>query len=110
MILVTPTQFWRFFREDEFEEETLMVASGKFARVKKAKFKDAAYLIKKNKPTTYAGQFVALKDPVSMVHDFVAEEYSLSHEVSCTVILHPNIGSNFEISKKKNFNQFFFIF
>lgn len=58
---MTPTQFWRFFREDEFEDNAVIVASGNFSQVRKARFKDAAYLQKKNKPTTYANQYVALK-------------------------------------------------
>lgn len=36
---MTPTQFWRFFREDEFHEEMTTVAAGNFGQVKKAKFR-----------------------------------------------------------------------
>lgn len=59
---VTPTQFWRFFREDEFESDDFeLIGSGNFSQVKKAKFKNASYLQSKNKPITHAAQYVVLK-------------------------------------------------
>jgi len=90
-VQITPTRFWRWFDEDEFEPSFEIVASGHFGQVKKAKFKGEEYLQKKKQPITYAGQLVALKDPKGNEHDFVSEQYALSHEVSCTLILHPSL-------------------
>lgn len=39
----------------------------------------------------FEGQEVVMKDPKGVEHDWVMEQYALSHEVSCTIILHPNI-------------------
>ena len=42
--------------------------------------------------TLYAGEYAALKYPLGKNHDWDKEFHSLSHEVSCTLILHPNLG------------------
>lgn len=73
--------------------EATILASGTFAQVKKATFKSESYLETKKLPTTYAGQVAALKDPRGEKHDWLQEQYALSSEVSCTLLLHPNIGS-----------------
>ena len=90
----TPTRFWSWFIEGNFDSSSFsVVASGNFGQVKKAKFKSEQELKKNNTSLSlYAEQIAALKYPLGEKHDWNEQFHSLSHEVSCTLILHPNIG------------------
>ena len=92
---MTPTRFWSVFGEIDFVENSFSnIASGNFGEVKKAKFKNKE-ILKQSYPHRnhwYGEQFTALKYPLGENHDTVKQFNSLSHEVSCTLILHPNLG------------------
>lgn len=87
---MTPTRFWRWFHENDFQS-FLTVSSGNFGEVKKATFKDKLIFQSKTPPSLFSQNSVAIKDPKGSNHNFIQEQYELSHEVSCTVILHPSI-------------------
>lgn len=79
--------------EADFVQNSFMtVARGNFGEVKKAQFRDAAALSKRKIPTIYADHWAALKYPIGNKTDFRQQFNDLSHEVSCTVILHPYLG------------------
>ena len=79
------------FDEEDFETDKQVIASGNFGTVSRAILKSESHFRQKNINTSYAGQIIALKDPKGKNHNFLQEQYALSHEISCTVILHPNI-------------------
>ena len=60
--------------------------------MKKAKFEDKQTLQKNTSLTLYAEEYAALKYPLNSNLNYSKEFNSLSHEVSCTLILHPNLG------------------
>ena len=60
--------------------------------MKKAKFQDKQTLQENKKLKLYAEEYAALKYPLNSNLNFTQEFNSLSHEVSCTLILHPNLG------------------
>lgn len=88
----TPTRFWKWFYEDDFSGNMKELGKGKFGEVKQAKFVGAFYLKMSGRPLIYANKEVALKYPfVIDKPDFIKQSNELSHEVSCTVLLHPCI-------------------
>lgn len=93
-VQATPPRFWHFFEEDDFIILDF-IASGNFGEVKRAQFKTAEFLEKQNRNTTHANEVVALKDPQNREHDYILEQYSLSHEMSCTILFHNNLVNYF---------------
>ena len=62
--------------------------------MKKAKFKDKQTLQNSypDRIPYYPEEYAALKYPLNSNLNWNKEFNSLSHEVSCTLILHPNLG------------------
>lgn len=69
-----------------------VIARGAFGEVKKGKFK--------NEKKQGENGIVALKYPTCEIQDWIQELLDLSHEISCIIILHRNIGKKFIVVKK----------
>lgn len=78
--------------EDFDLDSIIVVAEGTFSVIALLDFKPEEEWKSFSFPDEVKEQgTIVLKDPVSRTHDFVAEQYSLSHLVSCNLILHPNL-------------------
>lgn len=87
---ITPTRFWSYFEGDSFENHSI-ISQGNFSEVIKVRVKDSYDFTQNKTLGIYVGQEVAVKDPKGEKHDVIQEVYSLSQEISCTVIFHPFI-------------------
>lgn len=84
---ISLTRFWRVFLPSDFESGFQHIATGNFGSVKQVTFKKTL----SNSSHIFAGKNVALKEPKHRKSNFVEEQDSFSYEISCTLILHPNI-------------------
>lgn len=91
IVQITPTRFWTYFEPFDFKFAEEVIASGNFGEVLKKVFKDEEHFAKKNRHGfPFANKVVAMKDPKYLT-SWTEAQYSLSHEISCTVLLHPNL-------------------
>lgn len=90
-----PARIWCFFEIEAFVEEedapSLIISKGNFCIIGKATFKDQQSLEAEKYISIYADKSVIIKDERGYFSDFLAQQDFLSYEISCNLILHPNI-------------------
>lgn len=85
----TPARVWRWFNESNFERSEL-IGRGSFGEVWKIKFKDSKSLKDSKKPPHFGGKKAAVK---YLQGPYLKQLKNLSHEISCNLILHLNLGN-----------------